>query len=108
MIHPNIVKYYKTFVEGEQETFFLLPSPQRFTTKYKTVVVSIVGEKLYVVMELIEGVPLTQHFNSLKEKQQRFTEDRIWSIFIQVQSFLLLPTPILTHLKMSFLQGCPL
>ncbi|XP_037532447.1 serine/threonine-protein kinase Nek10 [Nematolebias whitei] len=57
MIHPNIVKYYKTFVEGE---------------------------KLYVVMELIEGVPLTQHFNSLKEKQQQFTEDRIWSIFIQM------------------------
>lgn len=49
-----------------------------------TVVVSVVGEKLYVVMELIEGVPLTQHFNSLKEKQQQFTEDRIWNIFIQV------------------------
>lgn len=39
---------------------------------------------LYVVMELIEGVPLAEHFNSLKEKQQQFTEDRIWIIFIQV------------------------
>ncbi|CAN9514387.1 unnamed protein product [Ophioblennius macclurei] len=57
MMHPNIVKYYKTFVEGD---------------------------KLYVVMELIEGVPLADHFSSLKEKQQRFTEDRIWNIFMQM------------------------
>uniref|UniRef100_A0A3Q3QB99 Protein kinase domain-containing protein n=1 Tax=Monopterus albus TaxID=43700 RepID=A0A3Q3QB99_MONAL len=35
-------------------------------------------------MELIEGVPLAEHFNSLKEKQQQFTEDRIWNIFIQM------------------------
>nr|XP_015805285.2 serine/threonine-protein kinase Nek10 [Nothobranchius furzeri] len=57
MTHPNIVKYYKTFLEGE---------------------------KLYIVMELIEGVPLAQHLNSLKEKQQQFTEDRLWSLFIQM------------------------
>ncbi|CAJ1062953.1 serine/threonine-protein kinase Nek10 [Xyrichtys novacula] len=57
MMHPNVVKYYKTFLDGE---------------------------KLYIVMELIEGVPLAEHFNSLKEKQQKFTEDRIWNIFIQM------------------------
>ncbi|XP_035528285.1 serine/threonine-protein kinase Nek10 [Morone saxatilis] len=57
MTHPNIVKYYKTFLEGD---------------------------KLYIVMELIEGVPLADHFNSLKEKQQQFTEDKIWNIFIQM------------------------
>ncbi|XP_024113977.1 serine/threonine-protein kinase Nek10 isoform X2 [Oryzias melastigma] len=57
MTHPNVVKYYKTFLDGE---------------------------KLYIVMELIEGVPLAEHFTSLKEKQQRFTEDRIWNVFIQV------------------------
>ncbi|XP_035991213.1 serine/threonine-protein kinase Nek10 [Fundulus heteroclitus] len=57
MTHPNIVKYYKTFLEGD---------------------------KLYIVMELIEGDPLAQHFNSLKDKQQKFTEDRIWNIFIQM------------------------
>uniref|UniRef100_A0AAQ5X1B3 NIMA-related kinase 10 n=1 Tax=Amphiprion ocellaris TaxID=80972 RepID=A0AAQ5X1B3_AMPOC len=57
MTHPNIVKYYKTFLEGD---------------------------KLYIVMELIEGVPLAEHFNSLKEKQQQLTEDRIWNIFIQM------------------------
>lgn len=45
---------------------------------------SILGDKLYIVMELIEGVPLAEHFNSLKEKQQQFTEDRLWNIFIQV------------------------
>ncbi|XP_047218074.1 serine/threonine-protein kinase Nek10 isoform X2 [Girardinichthys multiradiatus] len=57
MTHPNIVKYCKTFLEGD---------------------------KLYIVMELIEGLPLAQHFNSLKDKQQTFTEDRIWNIFIQM------------------------
>lgn len=44
----------------------------------------ITGDRLYIVMELIEGVPLSDHFTSLKEKQQRFTEDRVWNIFIQV------------------------
>ncbi|XP_076006370.1 serine/threonine-protein kinase Nek10 [Genypterus blacodes] len=57
MTHPNIVKYYKTFVEGD---------------------------RLYIVMELIEGLPLADHFGSLKEKKQKFTEDRIWNIFIQM------------------------
>ncbi|CAI5661826.1 serine/threonine-protein kinase Nek10 isoform X5 [Oreochromis niloticus] len=57
MTHPNIVKYYRTFLEGD---------------------------KLYIVMELIEGVSLGEHFNSLKEKQQQFTEDRLWNIFIQM------------------------
>lgn len=37
-------------------------------------------------MELIEGEPLAEHFASLKEKQQRFTEERIWNIFIQVEN----------------------
>ncbi|XP_034409576.1 serine/threonine-protein kinase Nek10 [Cyclopterus lumpus] len=57
MTHPNIVKYYRTFLEGD---------------------------KLYIVMELIEGVSLAQHLNSLNEKQQRFTEDRLWNVFIQM------------------------
>lgn len=47
-------------------------------------ILSILGDKLYIVMELIEGVPLAEHFNSLKEKQQQITEDRIWNIFVQV------------------------
>ncbi|XP_064803393.1 serine/threonine-protein kinase Nek10-like [Oncorhynchus masou masou] len=57
MIHPNVVKYYKTFLKGD---------------------------RLYIVMELIEGVPLWDHFNSLKEKEQQFTEERLWNIFIQM------------------------
>ncbi|XP_051872938.1 serine/threonine-protein kinase Nek10 [Pristis pectinata] len=55
--HPNVVRYYKTFVEND---------------------------RLYILMELIEGAPLGEHFNSLKEKQQEFTEERIWNIFIQI------------------------
>ena len=35
-------------------------------------------------MELIEGAPLYEHFNSLKEKGERFSEERIWNIFIQI------------------------
>nr|XP_009290964.1 serine/threonine-protein kinase Nek10 isoform X2 [Danio rerio] len=57
MSHPNIVKYFKTFLEGD---------------------------KLYIVMELIEGAPLAEHFSSLKEKKQTFTEERVWNIFIQI------------------------
>ncbi|XP_054637339.1 serine/threonine-protein kinase Nek10 isoform X2 [Dunckerocampus dactyliophorus] len=57
MAHPNIVKYYKTFLEDD---------------------------KLYIVMELIEGVPLLERCNSLKEKQQNFGENQIWNIFIQM------------------------
>ena len=41
-------------------------------------------DKLYVIMELVEGAPLGEHFNSLKEKGTRFSEERIWHIFIQV------------------------
>ncbi|XP_071485306.1 serine/threonine-protein kinase Nek10-like [Diadema antillarum] len=57
--HPNVVRYYRTFTE-----------PQ--------------AEKLYIVMELIEGAPLYEHFNSLKEKAEHFSEDRIWHIFVQI------------------------
>ncbi|KFO91682.1 Serine/threonine-protein kinase Nek10, partial [Buceros rhinoceros silvestris] len=57
LYHPNVVRYYRTFLEKD---------------------------RLYIVMELIEGVPLGEHFHSLKEKQQKFTEERIWHIFIQL------------------------
>ncbi|NXP18297.1 NEK10 kinase, partial [Scytalopus superciliaris] len=57
LYHPNVVRYYRTFLEND---------------------------RLYIVMELIEGVPLGEHFHSLKEKQEQFTEDRIWHIFIQL------------------------
>uniref|UniRef100_A0AAV2MGK1 non-specific serine/threonine protein kinase n=1 Tax=Knipowitschia caucasica TaxID=637954 RepID=A0AAV2MGK1_KNICA len=41
-------------------------------------------ERLYIVMELINGVPLAEYLNSLKEKNQSFTEQRVWNIFIQM------------------------
>lgn len=44
----------------------------------------LIGDRLYIVMELIEGVPLGEHFSSLKEKQHHFVEERLWKIFIQV------------------------
>ncbi|XP_032298250.1 serine/threonine-protein kinase Nek10 isoform X3 [Coturnix japonica] len=57
LYHPNVVRYYRTFLEND---------------------------RLYIVMELIDGVPLGEHCHSLKEKQQQFTEERIWNIFIQL------------------------
>eukprot|EP00069_Balaena_mysticetus_P014724 bmy_08828T0 len=57
LYHPNVVRYYKTFLEND---------------------------KLYIVMELIEGAPLGEHFSSLKEKQHHFAEERLWKIFIQL------------------------
>ncbi|XP_021370218.1 serine/threonine-protein kinase Nek10-like isoform X3 [Mizuhopecten yessoensis] len=57
MKHPNVVRYHKTFVEHE---------------------------RLYIVMELIEGAPLAEHINSLKEKRENFPEERIWNIFMQM------------------------
>ncbi|KAG8572937.1 hypothetical protein GDO81_012219 [Engystomops pustulosus] len=57
LCHPNIVRYYRTFLEND---------------------------KLYIVMELIEGAPLGEHLKSLKEKKQQFTEERLWYIFIQL------------------------
>uniref|UniRef100_A0A8C9QKJ9 NIMA related kinase 10 n=1 Tax=Spermophilus dauricus TaxID=99837 RepID=A0A8C9QKJ9_SPEDA len=41
-------------------------------------------KELYIVMELIEGASLGEHFSSLKEKQHHFTEERLWKIFIQL------------------------
>ena len=43
-----------------------------------------IDDRLYIVMELIEGAPLGEHFNSLKEKHHHFSEERLWKIFIQV------------------------
>ncbi|WAQ94181.1 NEK10-like protein, partial [Mya arenaria] len=39
---------------------------------------------LFIIMDLIEGAPLSDHFNSLKEKHDRFTEARTWNILIQM------------------------
>ena len=41
-------------------------------------------DMLFVIMEYIEGAALAEHFNSLKEKKDKFSEERIWNIFVQV------------------------
>ncbi|CAD5117749.1 DgyrCDS6496 [Dimorphilus gyrociliatus] len=55
--HPNIVKYYRTFVDNN---------------------------KFCIVMELIEGAALQEHISSLKERNEGFGEERIWGIFVQI------------------------
>ncbi|KAM4790818.1 LOW QUALITY PROTEIN: serine/threonine-protein kinase Nek10 [Cyanocitta cristata] len=62
LYHPNVAWYYRTFLESEFKC----------------------RELPYFMETLIERVPLGEHFHSLKEKQQQFTEDRIWHIFIQL------------------------
>ena len=41
-------------------------------------------DKLYIVMELIEGAPLGDRCKSLLEKKSYFKEERVWNIFIQL------------------------
>ncbi|KAH8851789.1 Serine/threonine-protein kinase Nek10 [Schistosoma japonicum] len=55
--HPNIVRYYKTFLDSDN---------------------------LYIVMELLDGVSLTELLASFKEKSIHLVESRIWDIFIQL------------------------
>ena len=55
--HPNIVKYIETFQSAD---------------------------KLFIVMELIEGASLIEHCKSLREKKLRFSEQRVWHIFVQL------------------------
>ena len=40
--------------------------------------------KMYIVMQHIDGAPLSEHFSSLREKGLSFSEERIWKIFVQV------------------------
>ena len=49
------------------------------------------GGHLYIVMELIEGAPLSDIITSLADKKERFEENRIWRIFTQVANLVIVP-----------------
>eukprot|EP00195_Chlamydomonas_chlamydogama_P014873 CAMPEP_0202909088 /NCGR_PEP_ID=MMETSP1392-20130828/48237_1 /ASSEMBLY_ACC=CAM_ASM_000868 /TAXON_ID=225041 /ORGANISM="Chlamydomonas chlamydogama, Strain SAG 11-48b" /LENGTH=1008 /DNA_ID=CAMNT_0049598709 /DNA_START=59 /DNA_END=3081 /DNA_ORIENTATION=- len=55
--HPNIVQYYESFTEGPY---------------------------LYIAMELVEGISLLDHLNSLAGKNRRMPEADIWQVLIAV------------------------
>ena len=55
--HPNVVKYETSFVDGRT---------------------------LFIVMEMVEGASLQDHFNALVEKKETMPEKRIWRIFVQL------------------------
>ena len=55
--HPNIIKYYSSFVENGH---------------------------LYIVMELADGQTLSDYITSLREKGQRISEGQLWRIFIEM------------------------
>ncbi|GMS91566.1 hypothetical protein PENTCL1PPCAC_13740, partial [Pristionchus entomophagus] len=55
--HPNIVRYRRIFVENQ---------------------------RLYIVMDLIDGASLKDHIYSTSEKKARFAEPRVWNIIVQL------------------------
>ena len=73
--HPNVVRYYKCFQEGKG----LHPVRMSFITDCVPA-----GDHVYIVMELLEGTSLSDHITSLAERGSRFTENRIWKIFLQL------------------------
>ena len=59
--HPNIVKYYNSFIEKND---------------------------CYIIMELIEGISLGEYISHLKEKNTQINEDKIINIILDVVSVL--------------------
>lgn len=57
--HPNVVRYYRSFREGDQ---------------------------FYVLMELVEGLSLREHLASAQDKKAPWPEAKIWHVFAQVHS----------------------
>ena len=57
LVHPNIVRYYESFVEDCA---------------------------LFIVMELVDGVSLMDHINSVAEKGQKMPEAHIWQVLVQL------------------------
>ncbi|EOD10780.1 hypothetical protein EMIHUDRAFT_43210, partial [Emiliania huxleyi CCMP1516] len=55
--HPNIIRYYDSFVEDAY---------------------------LYIVMELVDGSTLLDHLNAIDERGDTMPETRLWHIFCQV------------------------
>ena len=35
-------------------------------------------------MELLEGAPLSDHVSSLAERRSRFSEERVWKLYVQL------------------------
>jgi len=57
MDHPNIVKYFESFEEGNS---------------------------LYIAMELVEGMSLQYYLNYLEEQKKPMEEEEVWNIFLQL------------------------
>ena len=57
MDHPNIVKYFESFKEGNS---------------------------LYIAMELVEGMSLQYYLNYLEEQKKPMEEEEIWNFFLQL------------------------
>ncbi|CAI2348197.1 unnamed protein product [Caenorhabditis sp. 36 PRJEB53466] len=55
--HPNIVRYRRIFVENH---------------------------RLYIVMDLIQGVSLREHIITMKEKKGNFEETKVWAMVVQM------------------------
>ncbi len=74
--HTNVVSYHKCFQEGGQA--------HTTHTTHTTHHTHTTGGHLYIVMQYLEGASLLEHITSLKEKGQKFTEERLWRVFTQL------------------------
>ena len=93
--HPNVTRYYRTFFEGKRAYTtiaqplsrpFVISSVQQLShlVQFMLRPHTNVDEKLYIVMEMVEGASLQDHFTSLVEKRETMEEARIWKIFVQI------------------------
>lgn len=57
LAHTNIIRYYDSFV---------------------------LDGSLHIVTELVDGATLLDHITALAEKGERFSEEQVWSIFVQM------------------------
>eukprot|EP00055_Hartaetosiga_balthica_P013046 m.65389 g.65389 ORF g.65389 m.65389 type:complete len:1455 (+) comp8151_c1_seq1:983-5347(+) len=57
--HPNVVRYDTSFV---------------------------MDQTLFIIMEMVDGASLQDHFNAFVEKHKTIEETRIWRIFVQISN----------------------
>src|SRR5688572_28788672 len=89
-VHVGMCRRYFVYTDGAAKRNYIMLH-QHFASHLNyhfasLAVCACAGDRLYIIMELIEGATLGEHFTSLKEKRESFTEEKIWHIFFQVRA----------------------
>ena len=88
--HPNIVKYYESFKEGNDCTLSWLDPASYLKLSHLPWLSQskffLIGSLFFdhFTKELVEGVTLLDFIKSTSEKNERISEESIWDIFIQI------------------------